>query len=61
MIQKIAEILRATKHPLLKTVIVQKCNTSNIECDRYLHFMVEHGLLDACSLLDLRHISGPQC
>jgi len=59
-IEKIAEILTATKQCALKHHIIQKCHLSNESFDQYIHQLLQYGLLNAYPAIDLRHVAGPK-
>lgn len=59
MLEKIAEILSATKKPLLKSQIMQKCKLTTVSVNIYLEQLIRNGLLDAYPA-DTTHLSGPK-
>jgi predicted transcriptional regulator len=59
MLEKIAEILSATKKPLLKSQIMYKCKLPSATANLYLQQLIQSGLLDAYPA-DTKHLSGPK-
>jgi predicted transcriptional regulator len=59
VLEKIAEILSATKKPMLKSQIKFKCKLPSAAANIYLQQLILSGLLDAYPA-DTKHLSGPK-
>jgi predicted transcriptional regulator len=59
VLEKIAEILSATKKPMLKSQIMYKCKLPSAATNIYLQQLILSGLLDAYPA-DTKHLGGPK-
>lgn len=46
-LEKFAEILAAAEQPALKTEIMQKCTLSSAAFNKYVHTLIQSGMLNA--------------
>ena len=52
----IANILNATEKDVLKDHILQKCNMSRQQFDKYIELLLQNGLVDAFPAVELRAV-----
>jgi predicted transcriptional regulator len=59
-LEKFAEILTVAEQPALKTEIIQKCTLSSAAFNKYVHTLIQSGMLNAYPAVNLHASSRRQ-
>jgi predicted transcriptional regulator len=59
-LEKFAEILTVAEQPALKTEIIQKCTLSSAAFNKYVHILIQSGMLNAYPAVNLHASSRRQ-